>query len=126
VSWLDGSRERALARFWGLALAAFQRVAESRVARMSGGPGMATLVIEYRVDEYAGWKSMFDRDPMGRKVYGVIGRRIQRDAQDPNHLMLSLEFGSVQAARSFLAALRPVWEISGAKQAWILEEAESA
>ena len=85
---------------------------------------MATLVIEYRVEDYARWKSTFDRDPMGRTAHGVTSYRIQRDAEDPNHLMLSLEFASSEAARLFLATLRSVWEISGAEQAWVLEEAE--
>ncbi len=39
--------------------------------------------------------------------------------------MLSLEFASIQAARTFLAALRPVWDVSGVAQAWIVEETES-
>lgn len=86
---------------------------------------MATLVIEYRVDDYAGRRSMFDTDAMGRAAHGVTGHPIQRDAEDRNHLMLSLEFGSSREAKSFLAALRPAWQVSGAERAWVLEEAES-
>jgi hypothetical protein len=32
---------------------------------------MTMLLIEYRVADFAGWKAVFDQDPMGRKPHGV-------------------------------------------------------
>lgn len=87
---------------------------------------MTVLLVEYHVLDYAGWKAVFDQDPMGRRPHGVSGHRIYRDADDPNHLMLSLEFGSVEQARAFADQLQPVWEVSGAGRAWVLRQAESA
>jgi hypothetical protein len=43
---------------------------------------------------------------------------IYQDCEDPNHLMLSLEFPSAEQAKVFRKALEPVWEASGAGQAW--------
>lgn len=87
---------------------------------------MFTLVIEYRVEDYAAWKVTFDRDPMGRAKHGVMGHRIQRDTANANHLMVTLEFGSAREAMRFRQMLRPVWDVSGAGQAWLLEDVETA
>ncbi len=40
--------------------------------------------------------------------------------------MLSLEFPSAEQAKVFRKALEPVWEASGAGQAWMLEQAAAA
>jgi hypothetical protein len=40
--------------------------------------------------------------------------------------MLSLEFRSAEAAKTFRKALEPAWEVSGAGQAWVLGQAEAA
>jgi hypothetical protein len=89
---------------------------------------LAILTIEYEVPDFAGWKQIFDKDPMGRASHGVTRHWIHQDADNPNHLMLSMEFGSADGARSFLdePAFQQVWDRSGARRAWVLEEAESA
>jgi hypothetical protein len=40
--------------------------------------------------------------------------------------VVSLEFSSGEAADTFRKALQPVWDVSGAGQAWVLQEAEAA
>jgi hypothetical protein len=87
---------------------------------------MSMLLIEYRVEDPAAWKGVFDHDPMGRSAHGATGHRIYRDADDLDHLMLGLEFPSEDSARTFLEALQPVWTASGAGQAWVLHEVEEA
>jgi hypothetical protein len=89
---------------------------------------MAILLIEYQVADFAAWKTVFDQDPVGRKLHGVTHHWLYRDHDDPNHLMLSLAFPSANQAKSFLdqPALQQVWERSGAGHAWILREAEAA
>jgi hypothetical protein len=84
------------------------------------------LLIDYRVADFAGWKAAFDQDPMGRKPHGVTRHWLYRDAEDPGHLMLGLEFSSAEQAKAFRNALAPVWAVSGAGQAWILQQAETA
>ena len=93
---------------------------------------MAMLMIEYRlptdaVSDYADWKDVFDTDPVGRKSHGATRHAIHRDRGDKNHFILTMEFGTVEEAESFLnePMLRQSWEISGAGRSWLLEEAET-
>jgi hypothetical protein len=86
---------------------------------------MAILLIEYRVADYQEWKAVFDQDPMGRRSHGVTRHWIYLDTGDPNHLMLSLEFPSAEEATAFRNTLQPVWKVSGAGQAWILQMADT-
>jgi hypothetical protein len=85
---------------------------------------MTILLIEYRVTDFDQWKAFFDQDPMGRSGHGVTSQHVYRDAGDPDHVMLSLEFRSAGPAEAFRRVLQPVWEVSGARQAWVLEEVE--
>jgi hypothetical protein len=89
-------------------------------------------MIEYRlpteaVSDYDDWKSVFDTDPVGRKAHGATRHSIHHDHDDQNHFILTMEFGSLEEARSFLdhPMLKQSWEISGAGQSWLLEEAET-
>jgi hypothetical protein len=86
---------------------------------------MAILLIEYRVEDFDGWKEVFDSDPMRRSEHGVTQHWIYRDTEDPQRVFLSLEFRSPQEANAFRQALRPVWDMSGAGEAWVLTEAGS-
>jgi hypothetical protein len=58
--------------------------------------------------------------------HGVTRHWIYQDYEDPNHIMVSLEFPSAQQAKTFRKALQPMWEVSGARQAWVLEQAAAA
>lgn len=87
---------------------------------------MAILQIDYRTRDFGGWKEMFDRDPMDRRGRGVTRHWVYRDADDPEHVILSLEFPTAQAARTFLDALEPVRDVSGVVRASVLEEADAA
>jgi hypothetical protein len=87
---------------------------------------MTILLIEYRVTDVAEWTAVFDQDPMGRKAAWVSHHWIYQDCDDPNHLMLSLEFPSAEKAKTFCNVLQPVWDMSGAGQAWVLQESETA
>jgi hypothetical protein len=62
---------------------------------------------------------------MGRQQHGVTRHRIYQDCEDPNHSMLSREVPSAEEAKTFRKALEPVWEVSDARQAWVLEQAEA-
>jgi hypothetical protein len=87
---------------------------------------MSILLTEYRVEDFSEWIAVFDRDPMGRGAHGVTRHWIYREPDDPSHLMLSLEFPTDEEARIFRKVLQPLWEVSGAKQSWVLQEAEAA
>jgi uncharacterized protein len=87
---------------------------------------MTILMIDYHVEDFNRWKAVFDSDPMDRTSHGVVKHWIYRDPDDSNHHVLGMEFVGVGRAKAFREALAPMWEVSGAGQAWILEQVEQA
>ncbi len=71
---------------------------------------MYILHIEHAVPNYDGWKKAFDSDPVGRKKSGVRRYLISRLVDDPNYVMIDLEFDTLEEAEDLLAALHQVWE----------------
>jgi hypothetical protein len=70
---------------------------------------MTILQIEHKVPNYDGWKKVFDSDPINRKKSGVRRYRIFRPTDDPNYIIIDLEFDTLNEAEAALAALRKVW-----------------
>lgn len=70
---------------------------------------MPTLRIEHSVPDYDGWKRAFDGDPADRKGRGVRRYQISRSVEDPNYVMIDLEFDSTEEADGLLAKMRRVW-----------------
>jgi len=70
---------------------------------------MHVLRIEHRVPDFDGWKAAFDSDPIGRKRSGVRRYRVLRPIDDPNYVMIDLEFDSLNEAESAQAALQGLW-----------------
>ena len=87
---------------------------------------MTILMIDYQVEDFNRWKAVFDSDPMDRTSHGVVKHWIYRDPDDPNHHVLGMEFVAAEQTKAFREALAPMWEVSGAGQAWILEQSEQA
>jgi len=58
---------------------------------------MAFLMTRVQVGDYDAWKSMFDSDPPGARS-GAKGHRIYRLAEDPNEVLVVVEFASQQEA----------------------------
>lgn len=57
----------------------------------------AFIITRIQVGEYDTWRSMFDQDrPRARERATV--QRVFRDVDDPNHVFVFLEFGSVEDA----------------------------
>jgi hypothetical protein len=72
---------------------------------------MFILRIEHPVPDFDAWKKEgFDNDPLGREQGGVRRHRILRAIEDPNYVMIDLEFDSSSEAEAFLAALRDMWD----------------
>ena len=92
---------------------------------------MPILQIDHRVRDYDAWKRAFDGDPVGRQQGGVRGYRIARLANDPNHVVIDLEFDDAEAAEAFGGKLRQLWDRVGddlgleGPQARVLEQVES-
>lgn len=70
---------------------------------------MHILQIEHPVMNYDGWKKAFDADPIGRERSGVRRYRIMRPTDNPNYVVIELEFDSAVEAEQALAALRVLW-----------------
>ncbi|MCO5203455.1 MAG: hypothetical protein M9928_00340 [Anaerolineae bacterium] len=70
---------------------------------------MYVLRIEHPVPNYDGWKQAFDSDPVGREKSGVRRYQILRPVDDPNFVMIDLEFDTIHQAEALLAAMRVVW-----------------
>jgi hypothetical protein len=77
---------------------------------MGGNVSKSILRIEHPVLDYAAWKAAFDSDPIGRAASGVRRYRIQRAIDDPDYVVIDLEFDSHHQAQAVLAALRKVWD----------------
>ena len=70
---------------------------------------MYMLRIEHPVPNFEGWKKAFDSDPSGREKSGVRRYQILRSIDDPNYVMIDLEFDTASQAEALLAAMRVVW-----------------
>lgn len=74
---------------------------------------MPTLRIEHSVPDFAGWKKAFDSDPVDRKGSGVRRFQVFRSFEDPNYVMIDLEFDTLEEAEGLLAKMRHVWSGEG-------------
>lgn len=70
---------------------------------------MIVLQIEHRVPNFDGWKKAFESDPINRKRSGVLNYSIFRPINDPNYVMLDLQFETLKEAEDTLASLRNLW-----------------
>jgi hypothetical protein len=89
---------------------------------------MPTLQIQHAITSFDVWSNAFARFAEARKTGGVTHERISRPVDDPNYVIISLDFPSHQQASSFLSFLESnVWSsstsspaLSGRPQAAIL------
>jgi len=97
------------------------------------GATVSTLHIEHAVTDFETWNTAFARFAEFRKQSGVRHQRVQRPVDDPNYVVIDLDFDTTSEAESFLGFLRAnVWSSSdnapaliGTPQTKILEIATS-
>ena len=70
---------------------------------------MYILQIEHPVPNYEGWKKAFDSDPVNRKKSGVHRYKISRKIDDPNYIIVDLEFDNLSDAEACHEKLRHLW-----------------
>lgn len=71
---------------------------------------MTTLHIEHAITDYETWKAAFDRFAEQRLHAGAVHHRILRPVDDPDYIVIHLDFGTADQARGFLAFLHgTVW-----------------
>jgi hypothetical protein len=70
---------------------------------------MIVLRIEHPVPSFEGWKQAFESDPANRARAGVRRYQVMRATDDPNYVLIDLEFDTQAQAEGLLAAMREVW-----------------
>jgi hypothetical protein len=70
---------------------------------------MTILRVEHKVPNYDGWKKAFDADPINRRESGVRRYRVFRPVDDPNYVIIDLEFDIPGKAQSTLVSLQKLW-----------------
>ena len=70
---------------------------------------MVTVRIEHPITSFERWKAAFDRDPVDRRGSGVRRYQIFRPVDDPEFVMIDLDFATPTEATTFVSAMRQVW-----------------
>jgi hypothetical protein len=71
---------------------------------------MTTLRIEHAIHDFGTWQKAFDSFAEARTRAGVRSLAIRRPVDDPNYLMLDLEFDTAGQAEAFAGFLHQhVW-----------------
>jgi hypothetical protein len=94
---------------------------------------MPTLHIEHPITDLETWLSAFNGFADARRQAGVLGESVQRPVDNPEYIVVDLDFGTVEEAEAFLGFLRDgVWAIpenapalAGAPETMILERVVS-
>jgi hypothetical protein len=74
---------------------------------------MPIVRIEHAVPNFEKWKRAFDSDPADRKRSGVRRYRIFRAQDDPDYVMIDLEFDDIVEAETFVRTMQRIWGGSG-------------
>jgi hypothetical protein len=70
---------------------------------------MTIVRIEHAVPSFEKWKQAFDSDPADRKGAGVRRYQILRPQDDPNYVLIDLEFDGQPEAQAFLRTMERIW-----------------
>ena len=65
---------------------------------------MAYILVQQSVEDFEKWKSLFDEDEPFREAGGSKGGLVLRNADDPNHVTVLLEWDSLESARAFASS----------------------
>ncbi len=74
---------------------------------------MTVVRIEHSVPSFERWKQAFDSDPADRKGAGVRRYRIFRLQDQPNYVLIDLEFDTLAEAEAFLGRMQRIWSGAG-------------
>src|SRR5690349_4779898 len=72
-------------------------------------PGKFMLRIEHQVMDFATWKQAFDNDPANRRQGGVVRYRITSLINNPNYVVIDLEFETIERLETFFVLLQKIW-----------------
>jgi hypothetical protein len=93
---------------------------------------MPILQLEHAITDFDLWKRAFDSDPIHREELGVRRHRVFRPLDDPNYVVVELDFDTDSEAETCRAALRELWTsrqaapaLGGDPRVRIVEDVES-
>ena len=76
---------------------------------------MTVVMAKFEVDDFEAWKSgTSDRDPAGREG-SATAAHVYRDTENPNDVIVSVEFETPEAARDFRARLESSGALDGVR-----------
>ena len=70
---------------------------------------MVILQIEHPVPDFNSWKKAFDSDPLNRKQSGVLRYRIFKALDNPDYVIVELEFENLKDAETMHNSLKKLW-----------------
>ena len=62
---------------------------------------MTVLSVRHTVADYAAWKAVYDNHGASRKEHGATRDQVLPSVDNPNELLVLIEFGSIAEAKSF-------------------------
>jgi hypothetical protein len=73
---------------------------------------MATLHIQHQITDFETWASAFERFADARRHAGVRAHRVRRPVDDPNYVVIDLDFDSVDEAAAFRHFVETeIWDV---------------
>ena len=91
---------------------------------------MTKVIVQHHVADYDRWYPVFTEHQTVRRHHGATGHTINREATDPNSIVVVNDFATLEGARAFAQdpSLPQVMERAGGDrppQVWIVDEAEA-
>ena len=76
---------------------------------------MPYILVRHTVQDYAKWKTVYDEHGATRRANGSRGAQLFRSADNPNEMVILMEWDDLQKARQFAgsADLRQAMESAG-------------
>jgi heme-degrading monooxygenase HmoA len=63
---------------------------------------MTILVVQHKVHDFDAWKPAFDEHESVRRAHGAQRHWLYRTAEDPNDVVVAIEFPSEEQGKAFL------------------------
>jgi quinol monooxygenase YgiN len=87
------------------------------------------MFAKHKVKDYDLWKRAYDGFASVRKENGVIGASVHRDASDPNTMIITHQFKTLDAAQAFVGSeeLKSAMMeagVAGPPEFWFSEDVE--
>jgi hypothetical protein len=80
---------------------------------------LITIQLEHAIRDFGMWKGAFDADPIDRAALGVRRHQVFRPVDDPNYVMVELDFGTTEEAEACRVALEGLWKSAAAAPALV-------